>query len=154
LGGEAGVAAVDHIFHPQQGGQVIGRRSIRPLRGSQQALRCSQSLLDGQEIVFGVGKGQPKGGVGVGMAVDVRHAPLIAHDFDVILRPQPRKRGRVWPLGPERPEHKRTHAYQHNQQDPLPGLAQHISEAPLFFYRRERGERRDIGTRFLSIKRS
>ena len=42
-------------------------------------------LLQGGEIVLGLGVGQSVGGVGVGPAQDVRHAPLVASDAHVPL---------------------------------------------------------------------
>jgi len=60
-----------------------------------------QGLLDGEEVVFGVGVGEAVGGVGIGMAEDVGDAPGVAEDGDVVGRCGLAEAGEVVALGPE-----------------------------------------------------
>ena len=64
--------------------QIIGRRGLVALLGGQLPRTASSDMLDGGEIVFGVRKGQAEGDIGIGRAVDMRHAEIVAPDADVI----------------------------------------------------------------------
>ncbi len=47
---------------------------------------CEDDRLDGVEVVFRMCKAEAEGGVGVGLAENVRHAEIVAADVDVIAR--------------------------------------------------------------------
>ena len=78
------ITGVDRLPDAQQADDVVGRRRLQSVRGGQMAPGGQGDLLDGGEVVLGVGEGQAEGGVGVGLAEDVGHAPVVAADLDVV----------------------------------------------------------------------
>ena len=89
FGGEVRfVLRVDHIPNVEQLHHVVVRRGIRAVDGGEFPARGKGDLLDGEEVVFRVGVGEAKGGVRVGDAEDMGHAPFIPQDADVVLFPE------------------------------------------------------------------
>ena len=101
LGDRAGQALAHALAHPQQRHEVIGDGGIRPLYGERPwqtergsggihqprrlrvDARCAatarhQALLQGGEVVLGVGVGEAERHVLVTPAVDVRHTEIVA----------------------------------------------------------------------------
>jgi hypothetical protein len=68
----------------EQSGDIVGRRGGLALAAGQHAAGGQHNVLQGVEIVLALGVGQAEGGVGVGLAQHMRHAPLVAAYADVI----------------------------------------------------------------------
>ena len=78
------IAGVHRRPHPQQPDDIVGHGALRPLLCGQGSARGQGDVLDGGEVVLGVGPGQAIGDVGVGRAGDVRHAEVVPPDARVI----------------------------------------------------------------------
>ena len=80
------VRRIDEQLHPQ-----VAIDFALAFRFGQAALRVDEVGLDAVEVVFGLRIHQPEHDVGVGLAVDVRHAPVVADDRDAFGARLPRR---------------------------------------------------------------
>ncbi len=95
VGGQVAVVArIDRLPHPHRMDEIVARRRLGALAGRELAARRERHVLDRGEIVLAVREAETEGDVGVGMAEDVRHAVIVAHDARMIgLRLGDQRRG-------------------------------------------------------------
>jgi hypothetical protein len=79
------ILRIDEELHPQVAPDLLLAFGL-----GEPALRVDEVGLDAVEVVFGLGVHQPEDGVGVGLRVDVRDAPVVAGDGDAFGPGAPR----------------------------------------------------------------
>ncbi len=84
------VRGIDEQLHPQ-----VAPDLGFPFRFGEPALRVDEIGLDAVEVVFRLRVHQAEHHVGVGLGVDVRHAPVVADDRDALSARLPRRQLRT-----------------------------------------------------------
>ena len=84
------IARVQHLLHPHVGVEDVARHAARALDAGLLAAGGDQAVLNRGEVVLRLRIAQAVGGVGVGLAEDVRYAEAVPTDAHVIAA---RRRG-------------------------------------------------------------
>ena len=82
IGGQRGPVALDSGADIEQVRREIDLGPVGPDHRPGARAGHRHHLLQRREIIFGMGKGDAVGDVGIAIAKNVRHPPFVAHDFD------------------------------------------------------------------------